>query len=553
METIMVYVPQARDLFADAKTPLEMLTQFEDYKQSLNKSFQRHVPAPYSPEAELSRSLDNFTLNKSVSPELLASVRQSLDFMGKDLTVAGPGSTGGLQAFDLEAPSKKIAPRMTPIRNKIPRIKGVGTSHRYKRITGWSNSGTGGVSDLWMGITETGTNSVGGQTLRRGPVITLAGDQANIPYCTFSASNVVTWEAQYSGLGYEDLRQLSQTALLYSSMLFEEKALIESRGTVSPFSGGLGAPTGVAVVNAAPGTGQTATTGITGNAWAVVTAVTRWGETPISSAAHTSFTTGNTTTVSWNPVVGGYAYNVYLGSGSSDPTTAAYWLQRPNAGTFTTSATSVSFSGAITTSGTAASTVNVSDTTASATGYDGILATVLGADSGYVNHVNGTLSSNAGNEIQTVCASIFDAVKGQPQEVLCNGYDRKQLSDLLKSTSNGSAYRITVDSAAQSTGGVHDATIGALVSGIQNEVTGDFLDVTVNPWWPQGTMGVMSWTLPVPASEISTVWAVVGPQDYMGIEWPQTQFTFDCSSWWMNSLVCYAPEFNGAVTGIVRS
>lgn len=545
--------PPVSDLFSDAKDPADMVTRFDTYRASLDKALGRRVPAPNSqPSAagELTKAIELAQLNKSASPEVIRSLRNSLAQvdLAKDLTVGGPGSTGGLQTFDLSGPAVQLAPKMTPLRNKMPRRKGVGTSHRYKRITGWSNSGTGGVADSWFGITETGTNSVGGQSLRRGPAITLAGDQMNIPYMTFSASNSTSWEAQFAGFGYQDIRQLSSTSLLFSSMVFEEKALIESRGTVSPFSGVLGAPTGVAVTCAAPGTGQTATTGISVKAWAVVTASTRWGETPISSSANAAFTAGQTVTVSWTPVAGAYQYNVYLGSGTSDPTTAAEWLQKPNGGTFTTSASVISFSGAVTTSGVAASTVNVSDTTANATGYDGVLSYLLGSHSGYVNRTNAVLSSNAGDEIQTVCASIYDSVKGQPQEVLCNGFDRKTLSDRLKNTSSGSAYRITLDNGGE----VHDATVGALVSGIQNQVTGDFLDVSVNPWWPQGTLGVMSWTLPIPNSNVSEVWALYGPQDFLQVDWPQVQFTYDCSSFWQNSLVCFAPEFNGAVTGILR-
>ena len=297
----MTAPPRPSELFSDATTPVQICQRFERYKGALNKALSRTVPAPHSPESQLLKAVEAAELNKSVSAEAVASVRQSLAQadLGKDLTVAGPGSTGGLVAFDLQAPAIELAPRMTPIRNKIPRVRGVGTSHRYKRITGWSNSSTGGVPDLWMGITETGTNNLAGQNLRVGPTISLAGDQANIPYMTFSGSNSTTWEAEYAGQGYQDIRQLSTTSLLYSSMLFEEKSIIESRGTISPFSGGLGAPTGVAVSCAAPGTGQTATTGVTGTVRAVVTCVTRWGETVISAPGSAAFTAGQLVTVSW--------------------------------------------------------------------------------------------------------------------------------------------------------------------------------------------------------------------------------------------------------------
>ena len=223
-------------------------------------------------------------------------------------------------------------------------------------------------------------------------------------------------------------------------------------------------------------------------------------------------------------------------------------MQLPNGGSFTTSATTIALQGAVATSGVAASTVNVSDSTANATGYDGILSYILGPNSGYVNHLNNTLSaSNPGTEIQTVTSAIFDAVKGDPQEIICSGYDRKQLSDTLKEQGS-SNYNLMLMPPDQ-----HNAQIGTLVTSVQNEVTGTMMDVTMSPWWPQGTMGIMSWTLPIPDSQVSSVWEMVGPQDFLSVEWPARQFSFDTSSFWMNSLVCYAPQFNGAVTSILKA
>lgn len=542
----MAVPPPVEELFSNAKTPLELVTKFETYQDQLNKSFRNPVSVSSAttggPVGQLRQAITDIELSKSADARTLASLRQSLDNLdiGKDLNLAGPGSTGGLQMFDLSGPALQLSPRMTPLRNRIPRRRGIGTSHRFKRITGWSNSGTGGVADLWPGITETGTNVVAGQTLRRGPVITLAGDQVSVPYMTFSESNTVTWEAEFAGFGYQDLRQLSTTSLLYSSMVAEEKMLIESRGTTSPFLGGLGAPTGVAVSCAAPGTGQSATTGVTSKVWAFVTAFTRWGETPISSSGNGSWTSGQLATVSWTAVTGAYQYRIYVGTGSSDPGAAAYWL----AGT--TSGTSFAVQGALPTSGTAASTVNVSDSTAQATGYDGILATVLGPHSARVEHVNGPLSTNAGVEIQRVCEAIFDNLKGDPDTVVMNGYDRSQLSDLLKNNSS-SNYRLQIQQSE-----VGDATIGALTTGIVNQVTGKMIDLTMNPWWPQGTAAVMSWAMPIPDSNVSEIWAVIGPQDFMSVEWPQVQFSYDSSSYWQNALVCFVPEMNGAITGITR-
>ncbi len=99
-------------------------------------------------------------------------------------------------------------------------------------------------------------------------------------------------------------------------------------------------------------------------------------------------------------------------------------------------------------------------------------------------------------------------------------------------------------------GEVHDAKIGALVTGLQNEVTGKMVDLTVHPWLPQGNMPIISWTLPIPDSNVSDTFAVYNVQDYMGVDWPVTQFAYECSSYWYGSFVAYAPGWCGSITGV---
>ena len=172
----------------------------------------------------------------------------------KDLTLTSPLSTGYV-AYDLEAPAKILAPRPTPLRNMIPRVKGIGTARRYKRITGFTGSGTAGLANLRPGITDTTSTTFGSIGFNRGPKISYAGDEAAVPYLQFSLSDSVPWSAQFSGEGFQDIRQLSQTSLLYSSMLMEERLLLGGRGTASGFAGALSTPGTVTLTvrNANPG------------------------------------------------------------------------------------------------------------------------------------------------------------------------------------------------------------------------------------------------------------------------------------------------------------
>jgi hypothetical protein len=70
---------------------------------------------------------------------------------------------------------------------------------------------------------------------------------------------------------------------------------------------------------------------------------------------------------------------------------------------------------------------------------------------------------------------------------------------------------------------------------------------------PQGNAVILSDSLPIPDSNVSDVWAVFNVQDFMGIDWPVNQFAFESSSYWFGALLCYAPAWNGAITGIKQA
>jgi hypothetical protein len=186
------------------------------------------------------------------------------------------------------------------------------------------------------------------------------------------------------------------------------------------------------------------------------------------------------------------------------------------------------------------------DSSANAQDYDGIL-TYLGdsTQSGYLTRLDAPFSSsNPGAEYQTAFASLYNSVKADPDEILFNGSDRKQLSDLLK-TASSSNYRLTI--AQSEVGGV---VLGDVVTAVQNEVTGKICQMTVHPWLTQGNTPIISWNLPIPDTQVSNVFQVVNVQDYMSIQWPTVQFSYDVSSYWYGTLVCYAPAWSGLIQGI---
>jgi hypothetical protein len=554
----MAEMPRAKDLFGDA-TPLEAAQKMEEFTSVLGKSLSNSSSVPgQAPAVDPTTQLEALAANKSLTPDALAglnnalaSQRLAMQEIQKDITLTSPLSTS-FAAFDLEAPAKLLTPRPTPLRNRIPRKKGVGTSHRVKRILGYTGTGTGGVGQTWPGITETSTQAFGSINYERGKLISYAADDLVLPYNSYSLSDSVSFDANFSGLGYQDLRQLSSTSTLYATMLMEERMMLMARGTASGYSGALSAPT-FALASPVAGATQTA---IAANTYYVnVTAdagisTTGFGESILGTEASTVVASGDVLTVTVSTAVAGaLGYNIYVGT-ATGAANLKYQGTLRGTGTFTIQGAGALVSGnnaALTTGGAAASRA-AADTSAYATGYDGILPTVLGANSGFNNQINNTFStSNPGAEYQTVFARLYDSVKADPDLVLLNGNDRKQLSDAIKSGSTAN-YRLTINDPGQ--GGT---TYGSIVTGLQNEVTGKAVDLEVHPWLPQGVSPVLSFTLPIPDTEVSDVWSNFMVQDYMGIQWPVTQFAYEFSTYFRGTFFCTAPAWNGAVSGIISA
>jgi hypothetical protein len=581
----MYKVPRQDEMFADASTPTERVEKFEAYKDALDKSANATARGDftYAPgeaagqhgqsdtaqlekllAGDVSKSLDADTIS-SLKSQLAAAKAIQAD-VTKDWSNTSPLSTGFVP-FDLEAPAKLLFPRPTPLRNRITRNKGQGLSRRYKRVTGISGSGTGGQSVLSPFINDTTTISVGSLTLRRGTKISYAADELVIPYKQMGLSDVVLWSAEFQSQGFNDVRQLSQTALLYASMLADERAILGARGTDSGFVGALStpaAPTCTAVTAAGLQTGNSANIAAL---FIVVTALSMFGETVIGTALNSNAfaaTTGKVASITWTDITGATGYNVYVGT--VDGTTVATLFK---AGTRGTNSLVLNFTGGGTggTPNAVGNTTPLNDdgsgaggnttinppaagTSASADAFDGYLAVQLDpTKSGYVQRVNSTLSTaNPGTEYQAAFAQLWESVKADPDRLLFNGFDRKQLSDSVKAGSTTPGYRLTIQQSE-----VDGIKLGSMVSGIFNEVTGKSLEVQVHPWMPQGNSLILSDTLPLPDSQVGDCVEYHLPQDYMAINWPVIQHTYDISSYWLGAITHYAPAWSGAVCGIKKA
>ena len=562
----MATLPPASEMFGTTD-PRDLAAKTEGFNEAISKSLNAGARGDFNPAvhipgmtkgvgsamASLEAAANDPVLAKAIGADTLASLQaqvQASREIVKDITIGDGLTTGspigtGLVPFDLEAPAKYLAPRPTPLRNKLPREKGQGTSRRFKRITGITGSGTGGVGVFHPGISETTQNNFAPSGasnalyLNRGAKITYAGDDKVVPYFEFGVSDSVSFAAQYAGQGFQDVRALSAQSLLYSSMLLEERMLLMGRGSnASYFSGALSAPS-ITITLRAPVAGETAISGAGTNIYVKATSdAGDFGQSVLSSVASVAASAGTVADVKiTSAVTGALGYRVYSGTGSSQPADSALFLDgRTGSLTYT-------MQGAFPT--TIAATTAASDTSAYANGYDGIMPIVTGSTSGYTKNINGSFNATSpGSEFQTAFASLYDSVKADPDEILFNGTDRKNLSELLKNSSSNN-YRLTLTQDE-----IGNAVMGSVITAIQNEVTGKVVPMTVHPWMPQGNTAILSYTLPIPDSQVSNVWSVVNVQDYMGINWPVIDFQYQISSYWQGTFLCYAPAWNGSVTGI---
>jgi hypothetical protein len=523
------------DMFADATSAKKAAARFDEFTEALNKSFANPGSTPGAapaPAVDAVSTLQALAANKSFSADTVAALNNALAVqmdaqqnIVKDIGLTAPLSSS-FAAYDLEAPAKLLTPRPTPLRNKIVRKKGIGTAHRTKVISGFTGTGTGGQADINAFQAEGATNSFGSLSLQRGKKISYTAYDQTFNYATYGLSDTVSFDANFSGLGFQDLRQLSAQSTLYATMLFEEKAFLYGR------TAAVSAPT----ITLTARTKVAGETGLPASAIYVYAASDAglFGESVASSVQTVTPTAGQVVDVVISaPITGAVGYNIY--SGASTGVANAYYQGRTGSQTFT-------LQGTLATTGNQPS---ATDTSAMANSFDGIIPQIF-AGGGQVNNINGTFSTtNPGAEFQTVFAAGYQAVKADYDEIWMNGSDRKQLSDAIKSAGSNSAYRINL--AQTDTGGYIG---GAVVGSIVNEITGKEVPLQVHPWLEQGTALPLSYTLPLPDSNISETWAWVGPQDYLGQSWPVIQQSYDYSTYVRGTLVGYAPTYNALVTGI---
>ena len=482
--------------------------------------------------------------------------------LGKNIQLTTPLSSGFVP-FDLLAPSRLIYPVYSPLRNKVPRVPGQGTSHRTKLVTAISGSQTG-LPNKRISISEIPS----GQSINGNWPLNIPGAGAqnatdlNIPYSFFGMSESLSWLAQFAGQGFEDISALANLVLLQEFMLGEEYTMLSGTATA------LSAPAAPTVTMRNAGSSEVALSVTTNNIYVLVTAKNYFGETTnvTTAAGIGALGAGKVADVTIKPVNGAYTYNLYVATGASNPgVLTSFWLMASDVGSaiFT-------LQGTIPSTGTNPPS---SDTgTSASTDYEGWLSVTDGHAGGasgggsvypsgftgsYINKsVGQTLSHTVlfnalmgmWNGKATGNASQTGGFRADPAELVAEGSDIARLADEVIAAGAATNYRLFLTS--DEIGGVRT---GAAVSEIQNPITRSILRVVVHPWLTQGTAFLNSYTLPMAWSNVTNVWENVMVQDYLSINWPVIDASFRYSIYMYGALVNYAPQYGGVLQGLQQS
>jgi hypothetical protein len=251
----------------------------------------------------------------------------------KDITVAT-----GLVGYNLEPAAKLLVPVITPVRNRIPRIANT----------------RGGSAANWKVITALDTSRVDVFTAEgtKAGTISYSVTDKNAAYKTISKGDFVSFQAQWAGKNFEDVKARAIVRLLKTVMIHEEQGLLGGRNAA------LGAVTAPTVVSTTGGT-------IADNTYNVfVRAITNLGRGKKSTGTGTGAVDSNankiTASTPW--VEGAVRYEWYVGTAGAEKLEA------------TTQINSVSLSSLL---GTGALVSGVADNSADTLAFDGLITQLV--------------------------------------------------------------------------------------------------------------------------------------------------------------------------------
>ncbi|WP_207000731.1 hypothetical protein [Trinickia mobilis] len=460
-----------------------------------------------------------------------------------------------LVAYDLQAPAKNLYPVVTPLRNKIPRVKGNGgVATNWRTVK--SIVGSGYDSSPW--IPE-------GQRSGRMSYNT-AAVAAN--YVTIGEEDAVTFEAEHAGEGFENVRATMATRLLQKTMLKEENAILggntslqlgtPSAPTLSAAGAGATLPAATysvivvaltleGFINSSVANGvatQKTITGADGQTYVLN------GGSSMKSANNTQvITLGQTLSATEANVTGAIAYAWYVGTAGAETLQAI------------TTINSATFSAPLG-AGQAVSAIT-GDMSTNALGFDGLMTTAMKpANSAYyVSQPTGTAgtgtpltASGRGsiNEIDTMLKTMWDNFQLGATVLYVNSQELKNMTTKVLTNNSGPLLRYDLPAdGKQPYGLVANGTITFYFNPFTAQ-GGQMIPVMLHPKVPPGT--IVAWCEELPLwyqnNNVGNVAEVHCRNDYYQLDYPLTKRMWESGVYAEEVLAVYAPFAMAIITNI---
>jgi hypothetical protein len=498
-----------------------------DFTKSLRPFLLSSAMNKWIPGISEGQAVDAFieAVHRSFNTPLDSDPIGNVEFR-KSGTFTQPGSaTDGLNYYDLELGAKFVYPVLTPLRNEIPRV-----------------SGKGGIQANWRAVT--GINTSG---LRIGVSVGHRNAYQAISYADYIAvykgiglETSVDFEAQYAGMGFDDIRAIAARVGLEATMLGEEYQI-------------LGGNTSMALGTTPTPSLSTSTSGgsLAAQTWSVICvalafdgylngsvsggiqqAITRTnadgssdtfgGGAALKSSNATQATTGTTSTISASVagVQGAAGYAWFWGTAGSEVLGAITTINSvliTAAATGTQTAASLSGNGG-------------TDYSTNALAFDGLLTQALksGQNAYVAAQPTGTAgagtpltSDGAGGivEIDTLLKNRWDLYRLSPDTMWVNSQEATDISQKIMTTSssNPGAQRFVF---AVDQGNIKGGVMARSYLNKFSMAGPKDVEIRVHPNMPPGPILFTSKTLPYPLSNVGNVMQIRTRQDYYQIQWP---------------------------------
>lgn len=480
-----------------------------------------------------------------------------------------PTPTSGLASYDLEAPAKLLYPVLTPLRNSTPRVGGgKGTAVNWRAITGIN------TTNMEIGVGE-------GQ---RGGVLSHTTQEFIASYKGIGAEDNVTFEADMSAEGFDDVKARAVQGTLSSVMIGEERIMLGGNGQAplgtTPTPSLSTATTGGTIPNAAANSvicvaltmqgfraSSVSAAGVPGLVTrnnADGTQITYGGGSAQQSVAASIATTGsNASTISATvtPVRQAFAYAWFLGNAAGAERIAAI-----------TTLNSVKLTALPSGGNQLASAITspAQDNSVNSYVFDGYTTFAMRASGGgyFASQATGTAGTGTPltadgkggiREFDTALLWFWDNYKLSPNEIWVSAQQQNDIAAMVLAAGTNAAQRFVFDvSQGQIRGGTMVMSylnkFGMAAADAQGEyANGKEIPIKVHPDLPPGTVFFRTKELPYKMSNVGNVAQIKTRRDYYQLEWPLRTRMYEYGVYSDEVLQVYAPFAMGILNNIAPS